>query len=287
MGELKAFLIPNMDKQNSLKCTTEVCKELLKMGVIPCLEDDKQKYFADSDVQFGMFDTVMQGCDFVVTIGGDGTLLHAAKKAAFYGKPVVGVNVGRLGFMSFIEPNNLSVLSRITSEDYKTENRMMLEIIKQSGGMEHTYYALNDAVISKGVKAQIIDLNVACNGKAVSSYRADGIILSTPTGSTAYNMAAGGPVISPNVECITMTPICAHSFVSRTIIFSPEDILSVTSGNERTGCEIYLTVDGEHAIKIDFGDTIQIKKSSVYVKLLNLEYKDFFEVINQKVLLRG
>lgn len=287
MSELKAFLIPNLDKQNSLNCTNEVCKELQKIGIAPCLDDDKRKYFTDIGVLFGSFDSIMQGCDFVVTIGGDGTLLHAAKKAAFYGKPVVGVNVGRLGFMSFIEPNNLSVLSRVTNGEYNTENRMMLEIIKQSGGIEQTYYALNDAVISKGVKAQIIDLNVVCNGKAVSSYRADGVILSTPTGSTAYNMAAGGPVISPYVECITMTPICAHSLVSRTIIFSPEDVLSVTSGKERDGCEIYLTVDGEEAIKIDVGDTIIIKKSSVYVKLLNLEYKDFFEVLNQKVLLRG
>ncbi|SDN35444.1 NAD(+)/NADH kinase [Acetanaerobacterium elongatum] len=287
MSELKAFLIPNLDKPNSLNCTTEVCRELLKIGVIPCLEDDKQKHFTRIGALFGSFDSIMRGCNFVVTIGGDGTLLHAAKKAAFYGKPVVGVNVGRLGFMSFIEPNNLSVLNRVTNGDYNTENRMMLEIIKQSGNIEQSYYALNDAVISKGIKAQIIDLNVACNDKAVSSYRADGIILSTPTGSTAYNMAAGGPVISPYVECITMTPICAHSLVSRTIIFSPEDVISVTSGKERDGCEVYLTVDGEEAIKIDIEDTIIIKKSSVYVKLLNLEYKDFFEVLNQKVLLRG
>ncbi len=287
MDILKAFIIPNLDKQNSTECTRQVCKELCRLGIVPCMESDKHDTFTDSCTKFGTFDNLMNTCDFVVTIGGDGTLIHAAKRAAFYSKPVVGVNVGRLGFMSFIEPSRLSVFSKIIGNSYATENRMMLEITKHSESGRQIYYALNDAVISKGAKAQIIDLNVSCNGKGVSSYRADGIILSTPTGSTAYNMAAGGPVISPSLECITMTPICPHSLVSRTIIFSPADVITVSGGQERNGSEIYLTVDGEEAVKVNPGDIVTVKKASLYVKLLNLELKDFFEVLNQKVLLRG
>ncbi|MFA9380081.1 MAG: NAD(+)/NADH kinase [Acetanaerobacterium sp.] len=284
---MRAFVIPNLNKKNGLACTRNVCAALAECGITPCIEDVNQNSFTGVGAQFAGFDPLMNTCDFVITVGGDGTLLHAAKKAAFCGKPVIGINVGRLGFMTMLEPTELSLLRRLADGEYEIEERMMLDIVKTSDSTQAHYHALNDAVISKGAHSKIIDLSLCCNDNPVSCYRADGIILSTPTGSTAYSMSAGGPVISPCIESIVMTPICAHSLVSRTILFAPDDVVSVCGCYDNGEFEAYLTVDGEDAVPIGPGDTVLAKKSKTSVKFLRLDDRDFFNVFNKKIMLRS
>ncbi len=285
---MRAFVIPNLDKKNGLSCTRDVCRVLKEHGIRPCLEDVNHNYFTDISAYFAPFDRLISDCDYVITVGGDGTLLHAAKQAAFHAKPIVGINVGRLGFMAMLEPAELSLLSRISTKDYEVENRMMLEIIKQSkdGSAQH-FHALNDAVISKGSNSNIIDLKLYCNDVLVNSYRADGIILATPTGSTAYSMSAGGPVISPCVESIVMTPICPHSLLSRTMLFAPNDIISVRSCCKNDCFDVDLVIDGEPAISVMPDDVIMIRRSEIAVRFIRLEDKSFFSVFIEKIMLRG
>ena len=159
---------------------------------------------------------------------------------------------------------------------------MMLSVVHRSKNGEQIYRALNDAVLSKGALARMIDLNISCKGKGVGSYRADGAIFSTPTGSTAYSLSAGGPVIDPTIDCITLTPVAPHSPFGRTIIFNEQSIISVTPA--RPEQEIYLTVDGEQGIPIELGDQVLISKSETSVKLINLTSKLFYQVLNEKLI---
>ncbi len=284
---MRAFIIPNLTKKNGISCTQDVCSALNDAGIVPCIESSNFSVFANLAAVFDSFESLISTCDIVITVGGDGTLIHAAKKAAFYQKPVLGVNVGRLGFMTALEPNELSLLACLTQGEYHLESRMMLDIVKHSATGEEHFCALNDAVISKGSKAKIIDISLFCNQKFVSGYRADGIILSSPTGSTAYSMSAGGPVISPAIESIIMTPICPHSLAARTILFSPDDIVTVQGCYDCNDYEIFLTVDGENAIRLDQGDSVSVKKSTTAVQFISFDNRDFFEVLNKKMILRA
>ncbi len=285
---MKAFVIPNLDKPNGLSCTRDVCAELNNCGITPCMDVVNQNDFTDVCSCYATFDQLIQTCDFVITVGGDGTLLHAAKKAAFNSKPVLGINVGRLGFMTMLEPGELSLLNRLASGMYRIENRMMLDITKISqNGSTQQFHALNDAVISKGAKSNIIDLKLYCNDCLVSSYRADGIILATPTGSTAYSMSAGGPVISPCIESIIMTPICPHSLLSRTMLFAPNDVIMVTGCYDNGEFDADMNIDGEIVVPILPGDKIIAKRSDISAGLLRLDDRSFFGVFNKKIMLRS
>ncbi len=285
---MKAFVIPNLNKRSGLSCARDVCAELTRCRITPCMEDCNRNEFADVCSHFAPFDELIQRCDVVITVGGDGTLLHAAKKAAFNGKPIIGVNVGRLGFMTMLEPAELSLLGRLKLGTYQTETRMMLKITRVSqDGDKQQFYALNDAVISKGLSSNIIDLTLYCNDGLVGSYRADGIILATPTGSTAYSMSAGGPVISPCIESIVMTPICPHSLLSRTILFAPTDVITVTGCYDNGEFEADMNIDGEIVVPIQLGDSVVIQRSDISADFIRLDDKSFFSVFNKKILLRS
>lgn len=285
---MKAFVIPNLNKRSGLSCTRDVCAELSRCGITPCMEDCAQNEFADVCSYFAPFDHLIQECDVVITVGGDGTLLHAAKMAAFNSKPIIGVNVGRLGFMTMLEPAELSLLNQLALGTYQTETRMMLKITKVSNdGTIQQYHALNDAVISKGASSNIIDLKLYCNDILVSSYRADGIILSTPTGSTAYSMSAGGPVISPCIESIVMTPICPHSLLSRTMLFAPDDVIKVSGCYDNGHFNADMNIDGEIVVPIQPGDVVTVQRSDITAEFIRLDDKSFFSVFNKKILLRS
>lgn len=284
---VKAFVVPNLDKPNGLACTREVCVKLAACGILPCMEPDKHEKFAAVCTSFAPFEEQLTACDVVITVGGDGTLLHAAKKAAFAGKPILGINTGRLGFMTMLEPAELHLLDRLAQQPLRTEKRMMLEISQQApSGNTQRLYALNDAVIAKGAHSNIIDLMLCCNGERVSGYRADGIILATPTGSTAYSMSAGGPVISPCVESIIMTPICPHSLLSRTMLFAPNDVITVTGAYENGTFEAYMNIDGETEVPFCPGDSVTVKKAAISAEFIRFDDRSFFSVFNKKILLR-
>ncbi len=273
--------MPNLDKQGVFSCVKDIC-DLLKNDAILCMDNSKKEYFKDSDISFGEFENLIEECDFCVAIGGDGTIIHASKHAVLKNKPVIGINLGRLGFLSAIDLKELSILKKLKDNDYQIEERMMLEIKHKSKNVVNIYYALNDAVISKGAIAKMIDLEIYSDKSKVCSYRADGVIFSTPTGSTAYNLSAGGPIIDASIDCIALTPVAPHTAFGRTIIFNEKSNITIKPFVPNQ--EIFLTVDGEQGIPVNFGDEVLVYKSKLAVKLINFTGKNFYQVLNDKLL---
>lgn len=201
------------------------------------------------------------------------------------GVPVLGVNIGHLGFMAGLEVDELEELKRLLNDDFITDDRMMLEItFENRPGVK--YYALNDVVISKGALSRIIDISISCNGRPVSGYRADGVIVSTPTGSTAYSLSAGGPIIDPVLECIEVTPICPHSLLSRTVLFTPQTVIGLQV-KKLVDKDAYLTIDGHDSVKLEEYEKVNISKAKQKAKLIRLKDISFYEVLNNKFTERG
>lgn len=224
--------------------------------------------------------------DVAIAIGGDGTTLSVAKHCAQLNKPVLGINAGRLGFMSGIEKNELNLLENLVNGNYLIDERLMLKAqLVRDGKVLSAHHCLNDAVISRGNFSRLIDINISCNNRLVKNMRADGIIISTPTGSTAYSMAAGGPVVSPDADCIIATSICPHSLIDRSIIFSSDKELVLTVTNDMNNCSV-LNIDGEEGIEITSNTQIIVTKSEMKAKLIKLKPENFYEILNEKIIER-
>lgn len=221
-------------------------------------------------------------CDLVIALGGDGTILRIAAKASRLDKPVIGVNLGRVGYLSEIELHEIELFGNLFSGDYRIENRMMIdvEIIKDTSVI-YAGSALNDAVVTNGTMARLIEIDLFCDNVKITHYRSDGVIITTPTGSTAYSMSAGGPIIDPNIACLCVTPICPHSLINRPMIFSHNSVLEVRNKNEET--DVYLTIDGQINLKLEESAIVRIKKSQFTVKLISLKNHGFFDVIRKKI----
>jgi len=227
---------------------------------------------------------MLKSCDMVLTIGGDGTIIHAARKSAPLDKPLLGINTGRLGFVAELEPNELDMLQRIAEGNYSVEKRMMLKVTCKN----NDFYAMNDAVISRGSLSRLIDIDVSLaeDRGYICSYRADGLIVSTPTGSSAYSLAAGGPVVEPTMKCIVMTPVCSHSLFARPVVFSHKSQLAVSASCD-DNTQVYLTLDGAKTLTIARSDMIYITSSKIETKLIKLKDKSFYKVLNDKFTEKG
>ena len=211
-----------------------------------------------------------------------------ARHAAEFEKPLLGINFGRVGFVATLEPTELDKLSNLLTQQYTSQQRMLLKVTVEDEKSTTVLYAINDAVISRGSMSRMLDLSVSVNGKQTCNYRADGLIFSTPTGSTAYSLSAGGPVICPDIECILLTPICPHSLFSRSVIFKSEDVLRVQActGNN-TENEAFLTVDGQHYLPLQENTKVTIEKYRKSFTLLSMEKKNFYTVLHEKLNERG
>jgi NAD+ kinase len=277
-------VISNEDKDKNFEFTRLICTRLMEYHAEVLANIDHADRIAIAGVRYLDETNIYMQADLIISIGGDGAILHAAMGAVIRQTPVLGVNTGRLGFMAGLEVNELDRLIRIFDGNYEIDSRMMLEIKTCSNG--DIFYALNDAVISKGVLSHIIDIVVECNSREVARYHADGIIVSTPTGSTAYALSAGGPVIDPGIENIGITPICPHSLISRTILFEPDSHLCVCPVKLQDK-EAYLTVDGQNIIKLEEGEKVMISRSQLKTRLVKLKDISFYEVLRNKMNERG
>ena len=211
--------------------------------------------------------------DAIVVLGGDGTILRATPIALKHDLPVIGFNLGRIGYMAELDVNEEALISELFSGSYFEEERMTLSV--RTDGKEYT--ALNDAVLHSR-STHMIKYRLICNGDKVNTYRGDGLIFATPTGSTAYSMSAGGPVIDPTIECIEVTPICTQALMTRPLIFSPKSRLSVTV--EAGDC--ILTVDGGQSIELPSGTKIEILKGERPLRMIKLKKDGFYGVLRRK-----
>ena len=281
---MKLAVMPNLSRDRALFHTERLIERLEALGASACMKSELKPFFQKDTILF-YEDTgkMLRDCDVIVAVGGDGTIIHCARFAADAGKPILGVNVGRLGFVAGLETDEFDELGKLVSGDYTVQERMLLEVRVPSEGGRKTFTALNDAVISRGSFSRMLDLKVRYGGEGVFSYRADGLIVSTPTGSTAYSLSAGGPVVDPTMNCILLSPICPHSLLSRTVVFAPDALLGVQADEGGEG-EILLTVDGETPVRFTgkTGD-IEFGRSEKTVGIIKLKEIGFFEVVNQKL----
>lgn len=285
VNNLNIALVPNVSKENVVFYTKKIIQLFLSFNVNVMTLEKNREFFEDFNCEFLRKDLLYKNCDVIVAIGGDGTLIHAAAFACVYEKPIVGVNLGRLGFVTEIEKNELYRLSKIVYKDYKIEKRMMLDVTVENGtNAKKVYSALNDIVISAEKICSLIDINLSFENTNHLKFRSDGIIIATPTGSTAYSLSAGGPIIDPCMNCLLVTPVCSHSLFSRPMIFNEDDVLKF-SFKTKNKSNIYLSVDG-NGFPLDENCALKIKKSSKYLKLISFNDYSFYDRIINKLVQR-
>ncbi len=281
----RVILSPNPYRDRNFKTLREAMDVLRGAGIDTrvCLPFEVDRsHDLPRDIHFSRMDRELPGADMVICFGGDGTLLHMAKAATRQGVPVLGVNIGTMGFMAELESTELSQLARIANDDYAIDNRMMLDVtVHRDRDIIFHDLCLNDVAITKGAVARIVHLEVKCDGVQAMECGGDGIIVSTPTGSTAYSLSAGGPIVEPDAHSILVTPICAHDVASRCIVVSDKRTVSVAmTHNARRNA--YLSVDGGRALRMNMGDVATIRKSNLCTQLVRLKDRSFFDVVNMK-----
>ncbi len=272
-------VLPNLDKRGVAAVVEKLGSFFQRENITAYLPDEifcgKYEHLPE--------DELFRVSDFIVTIGGDGTILRYAKRAAMDNKPLVGINAGRLGYLANLEQNEYHLLSRLKTKEYSIEKRMMMQVRVVEDGKEIACYnALNDAVIASGYIARIIDISASVDGDSINYY-ADGLIVSTPTGSTAYSMAAGGPIIDPTTENICITPICSHQLSAKPILLSAERTIKIKAFTKKRG-DIYLMVDGRRAATVRPNTEIFITRSKQDVQLIRLNDRSFYKTISAKFL---
>ena len=282
---MKISVFSNFKNESTIELTKKVVEALNSFCEKVYINCDYKDLF-DGIACFADKNELMSLCDLAVVVGGDGTTLSVAKEAALFNKTVLGINAGRLGFMSGLEKNELELLNKLASGEYTVDERMMLKAsVYQNDELISSYHSLNDAVITRGELARLIDISVMVEGRLATNTRADGMIVSTPTGSTAYSMAAGGPVLSPDNSCFVVTPICPHSLLNRSIVFSSDKELTLFVEND-VYKNSFLSLDGQKSIPIENNTKIVISKSEYTAKLIKIKPDNFYEILNKKIIER-
>lgn len=281
---MKAVIFPNLQKVNALKCARDTCDALYGNDIEVIADPQHRALFYDkSFVKYIPFEESARNANFAVAVGGDGTILRCAKALIGSDTKLLGINTGTLGFMASIEPSQLHELSRLRTGDYRVSKRMMLcgDLTDEKGYVFQHFTALNDIVLGRQF-ARVIDFSVYRNEVLLGQYRADGAIFSTPTGSTAYALSAGGSVIEPEFSCIGFTLVCPHSLASRPILFSPESRLCVRL-SVRDVNEVYISSDGETPVPFDAGSHLSIYRSEHSIQLVDMSGNTFFDSLNRKI----
>lgn len=286
---MKHFLIyTNRHKDKDMTTTGRISAYLGRLGQrVSVLSEDGiwQEQGKDAD------DRGIRGlppdADCMIVLGGDGTVLQAVREMAERSVPIIGVNLGTLGYMTEIEPSGLeAALERLIAGDYEQESRMMLNgraILGQ--GQTRESWALNDIVIARSGSLQIIKYRIYVNGQFLNEYEADGVIVTTPTGSTGYNLSAGGPLVEPGARLIVLTPICPHSLNQRSLILSAEDCIEIEipQGREGTTQAVEASFDGTFAVPLGMGDRIRIVRSERVTNFIRLNQVSFLETLHRKM----
>lgn len=281
----KVILTPNPYRDKNFQTVREALKVLTDAGIEAklCLPFEVDRtYDLPKDLRFSRLDRELPTASMVICFGGDGTILHMAKTATRHNIPILGVNIGTMGFMAELESSELSQLKRIASGDYTVDERMMLDVtVQRERDIIFHDICLNDVVITKGAVARIVHLAVKCDGVQAMECGGDGIIVATPTGSTAYSLSAGGPIVEPEAHSIIVTPICAHDVASRCMVASDKRVITVgLTHNARRNA--FLSVDGGKALRMNMGDVATIRKSHLTTKLVRLKDRSFYDVVNMK-----
>ncbi len=278
-------LTPNPYRDKNFNTVRKAVEILREEGIHPklCLPFEVDHNFElPKDLRFSKLERELPNADLVICFGGDGTILHIAKAATRKGIPILGVNIGTMGFMAELENTELDRLRQLARGEYTLDSRMMLDVtVHRQRDIVFHDICLNDAVVTKGAVARVVHLNVRCDGIQAMECGGDGVVIATPTGSTAYSLSAGGPIVEPEARNILITPICIHDIASRCIVASDKRTITVgLAKNARRNA--YLSVDGGKAFRLNMGDVATIQKSKLETKLVRLKDRSFYDVVNSK-----
>lgn len=282
----KVVMTPNPYRDRNFRYVREAAEVLNQAGVETkiCLSFEVDPSFElPKDIELCDLSAELPNADALICFGGDGTILHASKAASQYDLPILGVNIGTVGFMAELEGSEIPLLAKLADDSFMLDERMLLDVrVTRDGEEVFAETALNDAVITKGAVARVIQAAVKCDMTEVMNFSGDGVIVATPTGSTAYSMSAGGPIVEPAAHGILITPICAHEINSRGIVVSADRKIEITIGriNRRNA---FLSADGGKAFRIFSNDVIHIGKASAKTKLIKLKDNIYFDLVKMKL----
>ena len=279
------ILTPNPYRDKNFQTVRDAADILRAAGanVKLCLPFEVDRsYELPRDLRFSKLEKELPNADMVICFGGDGTILHMAKAATRKGIPILGVNIGTMGFMAELESGELDKLAQLVTGEYSLDRRMMLDVtVQRDRDIIFHDICLNDVVITKGAVARIVHLSVHCDNVQAMECSGDGVIISTPTGSTAYNISAGGPIVEPEAKNIIITPICSHDVGTRCIVTSDKRVITthIVRNSRRNA---FLSVDGGKSMRLNMGDETIVRKSNLETKLIRLKDRSFFDVVNTK-----
>lgn len=280
----KIAIFAKVHDPRCLDVAEELTEWLASRGVTAVVEDHlSQRLRRPSVATSGKSSEIARDADLVVVLGGDGTLIAAARLVGDHALPILGVNLGSLGFLTEITLDELyPSVERCLLGDYEVSERMMLlASIEREGEVVELHRVLNDVVINKGALARIVDMEASVNGRYLTTFKADGLIVSTPTGSTGYSLSANGPIIHPALECISITPICPHTLTNRPLVMAGDASISIAIDSQDEA--VFLTLDGQVGVKLIRGDLVQIRKAPHATRLVQSRSKDYFEVLRTKL----
>ena len=285
----KIILCPNPDRDVGMKATRQADRILRELGfhTVVCSPFRDQKEGAFAELRVKPLPQELKDADLMITFGGDGTILHLAKLAALNKVPVLGINMGGLGFIAELEVSELELLRQLKDWDFVVESRMMLDVtVLRDGKQIYTNLGLNDAVVREGPISHTIHLKISSDGRHLADIAGDGVIVATPTGSTAYSLSAGGPVVEPLAQIMVVCPICIHNMRFSSYVLSPEHVLTVEL--ERNGRKpVFLFVDESRGFALRSDDKVTVQRSKHAMKLVRLTEKSFCEIFAQKMLPGG
>lgn len=285
---MKIALMPNLTREKAREVTAKCCEQLKKLGIeyyFSSLQRDLLREYPDAF--FRDEACFIDECDYVIAIGGDGSVLKAAKEAAVKGKKILGINAGRLAYLCSLDADELDLLSALKDGNFVVQNRMMLNAeLYCNGELIHSEICVNDIVFARGSEIGLVDLSVRANGKSIADYLTDGIILATPTGSTAYSLSAGGPILEPTLEAMVLTPVCPHSLAVRPYVFSADTLFEVSCRNREGSVSVGFSCDGAKTVPLCETCVVKVKKSDITAQFISIKSDNFIDVLNKKLELK-
>lgn len=272
-----------MTRENAFDVTSRLLAEIQSLNCVAFMEKGLQGTFGEAKfITYCDNDLCIKDVDMVISVGGDGSFISAAKIATNYEKPIICINAGKLAYLACLEGDETHLLGQVVRGNYITEKRMMLDVAVVDKASEILYHSncINDAVVSRSGSIRIMKLSAICNGTPLIEYMADGAIVSTPTGSTAYSLSAGGPIVEPCVESILLTPVCSHSVFSRSIVLGGNSVLKIIHDNSG---EVILSCDGQSAVLVPEGAAVIVQKSVENAEFVKIKQDTFIEILNKKI----
>ncbi|MBQ2987830.1 MAG: NAD(+)/NADH kinase [Clostridia bacterium] len=283
----KIAIFPNSEYDREYAYTGQAVRVLSENGILSILSSAAKPFFQDLSLSVQFCDTadgMMDACDAILVLGGDGTMIDYSVRAAEKDKPAIGINLGHLGFLMALERTEIEKLALLAQDDFTVESRMLLDAqILLGGELLHSQRILNDIVAASGVRSKIAEFSLSCTPGGVLDYRADGIIVATPTGSTAYSFSAGGPIIDPTASVFSVMPVCPHSLLSRAVLLAPENALTLSGRTRDAFTDIHVTMDGKNARMIPKEAEIHIRKSEYTAKIIKIGATRFYDILETKL----